>query len=266
MLFKNEIMIKMFPLKNIEFHKISDIMNFIVDFVQNGRMVLRILVVEDSERLADTLAEALTRAHYTVDVAHDGKAGYEHAISGIYDIVILDLMLPKMNGYQVLEAVRREGQEVPVLILSAKNELEDKIQGFRAGADDYVTKPFEIQELLMRIQAICRRRGNQDIIALRAGNLSLDTTACEISNTDTGKAMKLAGKELQLMDFFLRNANQVLEKEQIATKIWGYESDAEYNNVEVYVSFLRRKLKYLHVDVRIRTVRGIGYLLEEGDD
>lgn len=227
---------------------------------------MRILVVEDSVRLADTLAEALSREHYTVDVVHDGRTGYEYAVSGIYDIVILDLMLPKMNGYQVLEAVRREGQEVPVLILTAKNELEDKIQGFMAGADDYVTKPFEIEELLMRIQAICRRRGNQEIVALSVGNLSLDNTACEVSNIDSGKVMKLAGKELQLMEFFLRNPGQVLEKEQIATKVWGYESDAEYNNVEVYVSFLRRKLKYLHVDVRIRTIRGVGYILEEGDD
>lgn len=227
---------------------------------------MRILVVEDSVRLADTLAEALTKENYTVDIAYDGKSGYEHAMSGIYDLMILDLMLPKMNGYEVLKTLRGDGQEVPVLILSAKNELEDKIQGFTVGADDYVTKPFEIQELLMRIQAICRRRGMQEIVALQSENLSLDNTTCEICNTDTGKIMKIAGKEMQLLELFLVNKNQVLEKEQIATKIWGYESDAEYNNVEVYVSFLRRKFKYLNVNINIRAVRGVGYILEERND
>lgn len=223
---------------------------------------MRILVVEDSLRLADTLSEALTKAGYTVDVVNDGREGYENAVSGIYDIVILDLMLPTMNGYEVLAAIRREGQEVPVLILSAKTELEDKVEGFTLGADDYVTKPFEVKELLMRIQAIVRRRAGQEIISLQAGNLMLNTAACELSNSVSKKTMKIAGKEMQLLEFFLLNQNQVLEKEQIATKIWGYESNAEYNNVEVYVSFLRKKFKNLHADVQIRAVRGIGYILE----
>lgn len=223
---------------------------------------MRILVVEDSLRLADTLLEALSKAGYTVDVVNDGREGYENAVSGIYDIVILDLMLPTMNGYEVLAAIRREGQEVPVLILSAKTELEDKVEGFTLGADDYVTKPFEVKELLMRIQAIVRRRAGQEIISLQAGNLMLNTAACELSNSESKKTMKIAGKEMQLLEFFLLNQNQVLEKEQIATKIWGYESNAEYNNVEVYVSFLRKKFKNLHADVQIRAVRGIGYILE----
>lgn len=224
---------------------------------------MRILVVEDSLRLADTLSEALSKAGYTVDVVNDGRDGYENAVSGIYDIVILDLMLPTMNGYEVLSAVRRDGQEVPVLILTAKTELEDKVEGFTLGADDYVTKPFEMRELLMRIQAIVRRRSPQEIISLRAGNLELNTMACEMKNSESGRAMQIAGKEMQLLEFFLLNQNQVLEKEQIATKIWGYESSAEYNNVEVYVSFLRKKFKNLHVNVGIRAVRGIGYIFEE---
>lgn len=222
--------------------------------------------MEDSLRLADTLSEALTKAGYTVDVVNDGREGYENAVSGIYDIVILDLMLPTMNGYEVLAAIRREGQEVPVLILTAKTELEDKVEGFTLGADDYVTKPFEMKELLMRIQAIVRRRGTQEIISLQAGNLELNTMACELKNSESGRSMKIAGKEMQLLEFFLLNQNQVLEKEQIATKIWGYESNAEYNNVEVYVSFLRKKFKNLHVNVGIRAVRGIGYIMEKADD
>ena len=224
---------------------------------------MRLLVVEDSVRLADTLAETLVKENYIVDVVHDGKTGYEHAVSGIYDLMILDVMLPQMNGYEVLARLRSEKQELPVLILTAKTELEDKITGFESGADDYVTKPFEIRELLMRIQAILRRRGVQELVNLQAGDLALDNSACEIKNVQSGRTMKIAGKEMQLLELFLLNQNQVLEKEQIATKIWGFESDAEYNNVEVYVSFLRRKFNYLHVNVRIRAVRGVGYILEE---
>ncbi len=226
---------------------------------------MRILVIEDSVRLADTIADALRNENYLVDIANDGLQGYEDAASGIYDMVILDLMLPKMNGYEVLSTLRAEGNSIPVLILSARTELDDKIQGFRVGADDYVTKPFEIQELLMRIQAITRRRVHQDIQLLRAGNLAFDNNTCELSNTDTGKTMKISGKEMQLLEFLLINQNQVLEKEQIATKIWGYDSNAEYNNVEVYISFLRRKFQHLQVNMRIRAVRGVGYILEVAD-
>lgn len=227
---------------------------------------MRILIVEDSVRLADTLTEALVKENYMVDAVHDGINGYEHAMSGIYDLILLDVMLPGMDGYEVLKRLRSEGQELPVLILSARTELEDKLEGFREGADDYVTKPFEIKELLMRIQAILRRRGNYELVTLQMGKLSLDVTTCELKNTESKKTMKIAGKEMQLLEFFLRNQGQVLEKEQIATKIWGYESDAEYNNVEVYVSFLRRKFNYLGVNVCIRAVRGVGYILEETDD
>jgi DNA-binding response OmpR family regulator len=227
---------------------------------------VRILVVEDSVRLADTLAEALTKANYMVDIANDGCEGYDQIMSGIYDVVILDLMLPKKNGYEVLETIRREGQTVPVIILSAKNELEDKLQGFTAGADDYMTKPFAIEELLMRIQAVTRRYEGQELTELQLGKLCLNYMTAEIRNRDTGKGMQIAGKELQLMELFLHNPGQVLEKEQIATKIWGYESEAEYNHVEVYVSFLRKKMKYLKVNVIIRAVRGVGYIMEVADD
>lgn len=229
---------------------------------------MRILVVEDNLRLADTLADALRAENYMVDIANDGLQGYEDAASGIYDILILDLMLPKMNGYEVLSSLRSDGNHIPVLILSARSELDDKLQGFRVGADDYVTKPFEIEELIMRIQAITRRRISQEIDMqfLRAGDLAFDNNTCEISNINTGKSMKISGKEMQLCEFLLINQNQVLEKEQIATKIWGYDSNAEYNNVEVYISFLRRKFQHLQVNTRIRAVRGVGYILEAAND
>ena len=227
---------------------------------------MRILVIEDSIRLADTISDALKKENYLVDSVYDGLSGYDNAARDIYDIVILDLMLPKMNGYDVLSKLRKTGHNVPVIILSAKTELEDKLLGFMNGADDYVTKPFEIQELLMRIQAICRRNLNQNPSLLQEGNLLLDLDSCELKNSDTEKSMKISGKELQLLEFFLINHNQVLEKEQITTKIWGYDSDAEYNNVEVYVSFLRRKFKHLKINVNIRSIRGIGYILEESND
>lgn len=229
---------------------------------------MRILVVEDNLRLADTLADALRAENYMVDIANDGLQGYEDAASGIYDILILDLMLPKMNGYEVLSSLRSDGNHIPVLILSARSELDDKLQGFRVGADDYVTKPFEIEELIMRIQAITRRRISQEIDMqfLRVGDLAFDNNTCEISNINTGKSMKISGKEMQLCEFLLINQNQVLEKEQIATKIWGYDSNAEYNNVEVYISFLRRKFQHLQVNTRIRAVRGVGYILEAAND
>ena len=227
---------------------------------------MRILVIEDSIRLADTISDALKKENYLVDSVYDGLSGYDNAASDIYDIVILDLMLPKMNGYDVLSKLRKTGHNVPVIILSAKTELEDKLLGFMNGADDYVTKPFEIQELLMRIQAICRRNLNQNPSLLQEGNLLLDLDSCELKNSDTEKSMKISGKELQLLEFFLINHNQVLEKEQITTKIWGYDSDAEYNNVEVYVSFLRRKFKHLKINVNIRSICGIGYILEESND
>ena len=227
---------------------------------------MRVLVIEDSMRLADTISDALQRDNFLVDLAYDGQTGYDYAMSNIYDIVLLDVMLPKMNGYEVLSKLRNNGCNVPVLILTAKTELDDKIQGFTAGADDYVTKPFEIQELLMRIHAICRRHTNQNSNLLQLGNLLLNINSCELKNSETKKSMKISGKELQLLEFFLINKNQVLEKEQITTKIWGFDSDAEYNNVEVYVSFLRRKFKHLKINVNIRVIRGVGYILEESND
>ena len=229
---------------------------------------MKILLVEDEKRMAQALCQILRLENYEVDHCADGLSGLEAIETELYDIIILDVMLPKMNGYEVLSSLRSDGNHIPVLILSARSELDDKLQGFRVGADDYVTKPFEIEELIMRIQAITRRRISQDIDMqfLRAGDLAFDNNTCEISNINTGKSMKISGKEMQLCEFLLINQNQVLEKEQIATKIWGYDSNAEYNNVEVYISFLRRKFQHLQVNTRIRAVRGVGYILEAAND
>ena len=223
------------------------------------------MIIEDSVRLADTIAEALQNENYVVDTANDGQLGYEHASTGIYDMVILDLMLPKMNGYEVLSAAQG-WTECSGTHSLRKTEIDDKIQGFTTGADDYMTKPFEIRELLMRIQAISRRSHHQDTSHPVVGNLSYDPATCEICNTQTKKSVQVSGKEMQLLEFFMNNCNQILEKNQITTKIWGFDSNAEYNNVEVYVSFLRRKFHHLQVNVTIRAIRGIGYIMEVSDD
>ena len=229
-------------------------------------MSKRILIVEDEESIADLEKDYLELSGFEVEIENDGTKGLERALHEEFDLFILDLMLPKMNGYEVLSALRRDGDNVPVLILSAKTEIDDKIQGFTTGADDYMTKPFEIRELLMRIQAISRRSNHQDTSHPVVGNLSYDPATCEICNTQTQKSVQVSGKEMQLLEFFMNNCNQVLEKNQITTKIWGFDSNAEYNNVEVYVSFLRRKFHHLQVNVTLRAIRGVGYIMEVSDD
>ena len=184
------------------------------------------------------------------------------ASSGIYDAAVLDLMLPKLNGYEILKKLRQEKNQIPILILSAKSELDDKVLAFEYGADDYLTKPFETKELLMRILAISRRKGEIQGNILSCGNLNLDLRTCEITNADTKHSVQLAGKEFQLMEYFLNNQNQIISREQIIERIWGFDSNSEYNNVEVYVSFLRKKIAFIHANMRIRAIRGIGYTVE----
>ena len=227
---------------------------------------MRVLLVEDEYALADALAESLKKEHYTVDLAYDGENGLDQALSGIYDIIILDIMLPKMNGMEVLRRVRDEKITTPVIVLTAKDTLEDKLRGFDAGADDYLTKPFQTKELLARLKAISRRRGVIEETVLSFGDLRLDTGLCEISSGTTGQTMKLSAKEFQMLEYMMMNRRQVITKEQFIEKIWGYESDAEYNSVEVYVSFLRKKMNFVGCTTKIRAVRGIGYILEESKE
>lgn len=223
---------------------------------------MRILIIEDYYPLADTVATVLRKEHYIVDVVGDGEEGYEYAMTGIYDLAILDLMLPKMSGYKVLEKLRRKSNTLPVLILSAKSELDDKVKAFKCGADDYMQKPFEIEELVMRVGAIIKRSRGTETPDPSCGNLVLDVHSCLVMNSDSKKSLKISGKELQLLEMLLYNKNQVLTKSQITDKIWGYDANAEYNNVEVYVSFLRRKIKSLQCNANIRSVRGVGYTME----
>ena len=225
----------------------------------------KILIVEDEVAIADLEKDYLELSGFDVEVANDGLIGYQKAMEEDYNLVILDLMLPGMDGFEICRKLREE-KNTPIIMVSAKKDDIDKIRGLGLGADDYMTKPFEIRELLMRIQAISRRSHHQDTSHPVVGNLSYDPATCEICNTQTKKSVQVSGKEMQLLEFFMNNCNQVLEKNQITTKIWGFDSNAEYNSIEVYVSFLRKKLTAMHSGVKIKIVRGVGYYLEGASD
>ena len=225
-----------------------------------------IYVVEDDENIREIIDLALTSAGYTVKQYSNALDALENMKTDQVDLAVFDLMLPGISGIDAIKKIRETDQELPILILSAKDREIDKVNGLDSGSDDYMTKPFEIRELLMRIQAISRRSNHQDTSHPVVGNLSYDPATCEICNTQTQKSVQVSGKEMQLLEFFMNNCNQVLEKNQITTKIWGFDSNAEYNNVEVYVSFLRRKFHHLQVNVTIRAIRGVGYIMEVSDD
>ena len=222
---------------------------------------MNILLVEDEKPLALALSEILRQNKYQVETVFDGLSGYEYAICGSFDLVILDIMLPKMNGIEVLKKIREKKLSITVLMLTAKDEIEDKVSGLDCGADDYMTKPFSTSELLARIRALSRRKGelldeeivyNDIVLKLKRNEL-----VCEEN------VVKLSLKEFKIIEFFMKNPEQIITKERLIEKIWGDDSDAEYNNVEVYISFLRKKLQFINAKTEIRTSRGVGYLLEK---
>ena len=224
---------------------------------------MRLLIVEDEVRLADTLRQLLNRQGYTADVYYDGVSGLDNATTGIYDLMVLDVMLPGMNGFQVVKKLREAGVTTPVLMLTAKSDVSDRIHGLDCGADYYLTKPFEPEELLACIRTLLRRSGGQlqESDTLTWGDLSLERTTFTLSCAE--RAVRLSRREYDLMELLMRNGNQVVTKEQILVKVWGYDSQAEDNNVEVYISFLRRKLNHLHSTVKIKTLRMLGYCLTQ---
>ncbi|MBE6848547.1 MAG: response regulator transcription factor [Ruminococcus sp.] len=224
---------------------------------------MKILVVEDEIALAEALSEILKRNKYNVDAVYDGDDGLSYAMTGIYDCIILDIMLPKMNGIDVLRILRRKHISTPVLLLTAKSEVEDKINGLDSGADDFLTKPFITGELLARVRALTRRKGEVITDQFTFGDIALNKTTFSLSRE--GQFVKLSLKEFQIMEMLIANPRQLIPKERFIEKIWGYESDIEYNNVEVYISFLRKKLSAIESTVTIRTARGVGYFLEGGD-
>lgn len=227
---------------------------------------MRLLVIEDETALSEVIRAAFTDEKFEVDLAEDGEAGYLLGSSGMYDAIILDGMLPEMDGYDVLRKWRQGQIHTPVLMLTARSELEDKLKGLGLGADDYLTKPFDMEELVARIRVITRRQGAVQIDYLELEDLRLNLDSGVIVNTETQQEVRLGKKEFQLLELFMRNSGQTLRREQIAEKLWGYDCEAEYNNVEVYISFTRRKLKYIESRVLIKAVRGIGYRLEKRND
>lgn len=224
---------------------------------------MRVLVIEDERHLAEALVHLLKKQNYTVDFDYDGEAGLDDALSGIYDVIVLDIMLPKLDGYGVLEGMRRGRIETPVIMLTAKGTVSDKVRGLDCGADDYLTKPFDTEELLARIRALGRRRGEitENNAVITYGDLSLNTNTMELSSP--GGSIQLTLKEKELIEYLILRREMISPKEQIIEKLWGFESDAGDNHVEVYVSFLRKKLRFIHSKTAISAVRGVGYVLKE---
>lgn len=226
---------------------------------------MRLLLVEDEERLSEALAYILKKNKYGIDTALDGISGQEMAESGIYDIIILDRMLPGKDGVSILKELRKKGLKTPVLFLTAKDAVNDRVEGLDAGADDYLVKPFSTEELLARLRALGRRQSELfQSEKLEIGSLVLYPTRSEAKCGDG--LVRLTLKETQLLELFIRNRGQVITRDQILDRVWGLDSEVEMNNVEIYIYYLRKKLESIKNCVRIETIRGIGYCLREVGD
>ena len=222
---------------------------------------MRILLAEDEMALSKALVTILERNNYSVDPVYDGQAALAYAESGNYDGMALDIMMPKMDGITVLTKLRNQGNRVPILLLTARSEIDDKVQGLDAGANDYLTKPFHVQELLARIRAMTRLQHAQTNTRLQVGNVTLDRATFELS-TPTG-SFRLANKEFQMLELLMSNPRSLISTGRFMEKIWGYDSQAEVNVVWVYISYLRKKLSALQANVQIKATRNAGYSLED---
>jgi DNA-binding response OmpR family regulator len=225
---------------------------------------MRLLLVEDEIELSNALAAVLRRSNYSVDAVYDGQDALDYLMTGNYDGAILDIMLPKMDGITVLKKVRASGNSVPVLLLTAKTEIDDRVKGLDSGADDYLTKPFAMKELLARIRAMTRRQTETTDSILKFGNVRLDRITFQLSTPKD--SLRLANKEFQMMEMLMVSPGQIISADQFMEKIWGFDSETEQNVVWVYISYLRKKLTALDADVAIRASRGLGYTLEVHHD
>ena len=222
---------------------------------------MRLLLAEDEKALSKALTAILERNNYAVDAVYDGQAALEYLEADNYDGVILDIMMPKVDGITVLKEIRKKGNLIPVLLLTAKSEVDDKVEGLDAGANDYLAKPFHSKELLARIRAMTRIRTGQSSSTLQLGNVVLNRATFELS-TPKG-SFRLANKEFQMMELLMSNPDTLISSERFMEKIWGYDSEAEINVVWVYISYLRKKLAALHANIKIKVTRSLGYSLEE---
>ena len=228
---------------------------------------MRVLIIEDEYNLADVISESLKKEKYQVDIKTDGEEGYFDALTGIYDLIILDVMLPHMNGFDILKGLREENVESKIIMLTAKSELSDKLNGFSRGANDYLSKPFHIEELLARVNAQLKNQVNidkKDI--LEYGDLLLDVNKSVVTCKTNNQSIELVCKEFQLLEYFMKNTEQILSREQIYDKVWGMENEIESNNLEAYLSFIRKKLKAIDSKVNIKSCRGLGYKMEFNDE
>ena len=224
---------------------------------------MRILIIEDEFNLADAIASKLKKEKYQVDICTDGEEGLYNATTNIYDLIILDVMLPGINGFEILNNIRKEEIKTKVIMLTAKSTLEDKLTGLEHGANDYVTKPFHIEELIARVNIQLKdptEIKNKNIIIY--GDIELNIATSKLNCKNTGETVELVCKEFQLLEYFMRNPNQILSKDQIYDKVWGMENEIESNNLEAYLSFIRKKLKAIGSNVNVKAVRGLGYRLE----
>lgn len=226
-----------------------------------GGKIMRLLLAEDEKDLARALTTILERSNYSVDAVYDGEEALAYLNSNNYDGLILDIMMPKMDGLTLLKTIRSQGNPIPILLLTAKSEVDDKVNGLDAGANDYLTKPFAAKELLARIRAMTRELTHAVTTALHMGNLTLDLTTYTLSSPKG--SFRLTNKEFQMFQLLIANPGQIISSERFLERIWGYDSDTEINVVWVYISYLRKKLAALQADVQIKASRNVGYYLEE---
>lgn len=226
-------------------------------------MSMKVLIVEDEYNLADVIKERLEKEKLTVDIVEDGEEGYYYASTNTYDLIILDVMLPNMSGFQILNKLRTDNINSKIIMLTARSTIEDKLNGLENGADDYLTKPFHMDELVARVNIKLKRNDNKNNLSF--GDLVLNTTTLKVTCAKTNEVVELIKKEFQLLEYFINNPNQVLYKEQIYDRVLGIENEIESNNLEVYLSFIRRKLRVIESNVVIKSVRGMGYKIEYGN-
>ena len=223
---------------------------------------MKLLLVEDEVQLSEALSQILIKNNYSVDAVYDGDDGLNYGLTDIYDVIILDIMLPKLNGLQVLRMLRKKGVSTPIILLTAKDSVEDKVTGLDLGADDYLSKPFSSEELLARLRALTRRKGeviNDNILDFGDIRLNLSTYDLECKNN----SITLTLKEFDILHYFMQRPKSIVSKDDLITKLWGFDSEADHNNIEVYISFLRKKLTHIDSSVKISTIRRVGYKLEE---
>ena len=222
---------------------------------------MRVLLAEDEKEMSNALVAILKHNNYSVDAVYDGADALDYGLSANYDVIVLDIMMPKLSGIEVLEQLRAKGIHTPILMLTAKSQIEDRIFGLDKGADDYLSKPFAMGELLARIRAMSRRKSEFTPNLIQVGNISLNKESYELSNEKS--SLRLGNKEFQMMEMLMTNPKRLISTEQFMERIWGYDAEAEINVVWVYISYLRRKLESLNANIKIKAVRGSGYSLEE---